>query len=346
MLFICDNCGAEAVQQDEKCYICQACGAVYPLGYPIAKINSQIINLTIDFLWNYSQTCSANLKTPVEEAIRALEHTNLAALSRCIDRLISFDDSCEMGWMLKSMLSLWNTTYSNLRSYNEATDYAVRAINCADAVTIDALSNLLVCLMSIVSYATKVELLELDMPVSDKMDRYGTLTKALLSCLSTVISASMFQDMPYDEDLSFDLEDGEESMSGLTDFVRDINIMEKTMELYTAVDMWNQVVNEAHSMSDTQIISSLIDAYHMSIFASLCPVENLEELSIEYLYTLRAAREECVRMSKNIIDILEQAGLGGGADIFREPLRNDESNLAEIEAVIAEREAQEENIGL
>lgn len=159
MLFICDNCGAEAVQQDEKCYICQACGAVYPLGYPIAKINSQIINLTIDFLWNYSQTCSANLKTPVEEAIRALEHTNLAALSRCIDRLISFDDSCEMGWMLKSMLSLWNTTYSNLQSYNEATTYAVRAINCADTVTIHAVYNLIFCLMSIVAYAPRLNYL-------------------------------------------------------------------------------------------------------------------------------------------------------------------------------------------
>lgn len=227
MLFICDNCGAEAVQQDEKCYICQACGAVYPLGYPIAKINSQIINLTIDFLWNYSQTCSANLKTPVEEAIRALEHTNLAALSRCIDRLISFDDSCEMGWMLKSMLSLWNTTYSNLQSYNEATTYAVRAINCADTVTIHAVYNLIFCLMSIVAYATKVELLEADMPVSDKIDKYGTLTKALLSCQSTIISSVMFQDAPDAEDVSIDLTDLEENKLGWTEFACEIRLYSK-----------------------------------------------------------------------------------------------------------------------
>ena len=342
MLFICDNCGAEAVQQDEKCYICQACGAVYPLGYPIAKINSQIINLTIDFLWNNSQTCSANLKTPVEEAIRALEHTNLAALSRCIDRLISFDDSCEMGWMLKSMLSLWNTTYSNLQSYNEATTYAVRAINCADTVTIHAVYNLIFCLMSIVAYATKVELLEADMPVSDKIDKYGTLTKALLSCQSTIISSVMFQDAPDAEDVSIDLTDLEENKLGWTEFACEIPIMEKTMEIYTAVDMWHQVVNEAHSMSDTQIISSLIDAYHMSVFASMCPVENLEEVSMGYLYTLRAAREECVRMSNGIINIFEQAGLRGGANTFRKRLSNDENKLAEIKDVIAERENQKE----
>ena len=47
-------------------------------------------------------------------------------------------------------------------------------------------------------------------------------------------------------------------------------------------------------------------------------------------------------MSNGIINIFEQAGLRGGANIFRKRLSNDENKLAEIKDVIAERENQKE----
>ena len=342
MLFVCDNCGTEDVQQDEKRYVCQACGAVYPLGYPIAKINSQIIDLAIDSLKNYLQTCSPNLKLPVEEAVRALEHTNLATLSRCADRLIALDDSCEIGWMLKSMLSLWNTTYYNLQPYNEAIDYAIRAIKCSEEETGNLIKSIFHYLMRIVSYATKVELLDADMPVPDKMDRYGELCNLFIDGIMRVLAEGLPEDILYSDEATDDAVKTASPPFGLSPNGYEIAVLEKTMELHTAIDMWNQIVHEAGSMSDTQIIISFLNAYHMTHFASICSSENFDKVPMEYLYTIKAAREESVSMVNEIIRILEEAGLSGGADIFREPLRNDESNLAEIEAVIAEREAQEE----